>query len=142
MLDKVISVVCIVAFLLAIFSKFLWPIIARVWINIEEKNGIKCEQCKTKMEDVSSYLYLIPVHIDDKHEESAEYYIKNAIPIQSKEQIPTGNRACYMYVFQCPQCGHRKVSIVDFLNVRGQELVKGGDIYPYEKFEQFFYRQI
>ncbi len=34
-------------------------------------------------------------------------------------------------------CGHKKVSVVDFLKVRENELVKEGDIYPYEKFREF-----
>lgn len=42
-----------------------------------------------------------------------------------------------MFVFQCQSCGHKKVSVVDFLKVRDNELVKGGDIYPYEKFREF-----
>ena len=78
------------------------------------------------------------MHRQQEHEESAEYYISNAKRIESEEQIPNGNRACRMYVFQCQDCGHKMVSVVDFLKVRENELIKGGDIYPYEKFQYFF----
>lgn len=71
-------------------------------------------------------------------EKSAEYYLNNATSIENTEQIPSGNRACRMFIFQCQSCGFKKVSIVDFLKVRDYEIVKSGDIYPYEKFRNFF----
>lgn len=94
--------------------------------------------CKGKMINVISYLYLIPVHFDEEHEESVAYYLNNAVSIESMEQIPNGNRACYMHVFQCQDCARRVVSVVDFLKVRDNVVIKGGDIYPYEEFQKLF----
>lgn len=48
--------------------------------------------------------------------------------------IPTGRRACCFHLFQCDSCSNRSISVVDFLKVRDQKLIKGGDVYPYEKF--------
>lgn len=122
---------------LDLFNRFFRPLIFNALLKSAEKNAEKCEVCKGKMIDTTSYLYLLPVQFSDEHEESAEYYINNATRIESTEQIPNGNRACYMYVFQCQDCGHKMVSVVDFLKVRENELMKGGDIYPYEKFRDF-----
>jgi len=134
--DAIIGIIVIILLL----SKFVLPLISKAIVSINEKAGIKCSNCKYKMQDIAKYLYLIPACLDEKHEESAEYYIKNAKPIQSTEQIPSADRACYMYIFQCPNCGSKKVSVVDFLKVRDVEILKGGDIYPYEKFQEFFYQ--
>lgn len=112
--------------------------ILRKIAEAEDKKGLSCDVCKQKMENTSSYLFLLPVHFDHKHEESAEYYVANAIAIADREQIPSGQRACYMHIFTCGQCGSKKVSVVDFLRVRDQELLKGGDVYPYDKFQFFF----
>ena len=123
---------------LDLYNRFFRPLLSRILLKIGEEQAEKCEMCKGKMVDTHSYLYLIPVKFGDEHEESAEYYINNAVQIESVEQIPNGNRACRMYVFQCQVCGHKMVSVVDFLKVRENELIKGGDVYPYEKFQYFF----
>ena len=57
--------------------------------------------------------------------------------IESLDQIPNGKCACYMYVFQCQGCGYKEVSIVDFLQVLDNMIVKGGGTYPYETFREF-----
>lgn len=98
---------------------------------------IKCRQCKSVMTSNKQYLSLLPVFFDEEHEESAEYYLNQTIPIESEEEIPTGRRACYFHVFQCENCTNRLVSVVDFLKVRDQFVVKGGEIYPYEKFKSY-----
>lgn len=123
---------------LDLFNRFFSPLIKGALLSAAEKDAEKCKLCKGKMIDTVSYLYLIPVQFGNEHEESAEYYINNATRIESVDQIPNGNRACRMYVFQCQNCGHKKISVVDFLKVRDNEIVKGGDIYPYEKFSDFF----
>lgn len=123
---------------LDLFNRFFSPLIKDALLNAAEKDAEKCKVCKGKMTDTMCYLYLIPAQFSDEHEESAEYYINNATRIESVDQIPNGNRACRMYVFQCQSCAHKKVSVVDFLKVRDNEIVKGGDIYPYEEFKDFF----
>ena len=97
----------------------------------------KCKKCKGEMIAVKSYEYLIPARFDEEHEESVDYYIQNVKPIKDSSEIPAGNRACYIHLFQCQGCGHKNVSVVDFLKVRDQEILKGGDIYPYEDFKYF-----
>ena len=124
--------------LLDLPGRFLSPLISRLILKGSEKSTYRCKLCREKMAETHSFLYLIPAKIDDVHEESAQYYIKNATPIQSTEQIPTGNRACYISVLQCQTCGYREVSVVDFLKVRDKEIIKGGDIYSYEDFKDFF----
>lgn len=123
---------------LNLYERFFRPLLFRTLLKSAERKAEKCEMCNGKMVDTTSYLYLIPAKFGEEHEESAEYYIKNGTKIDSTEQIPNGNRACRMFIFQCQSCGHKKVSVVDFLKVRENELVKGGDIYPYEKFRDFF----
>lgn len=123
---------------LDLFERVFRPLLYRALLKHSEKSIEKCSQCKGKMVDTTSYLYLLPVHFGDEHEESAEYYLNNARQIENTEQIPNGTRACRMFLFQCQSCGHKIVSVVDFLKVREDELVKGGDIYPYEKFQTFF----
>lgn len=123
---------------LDLFNRFFRPLIFRALLKSAEKDAETCEMCKGKMVDTTSYLYLLPVQFSEEHEESAEYYLNNAVRIESTEQIPNGNRACYMYVFQCQSCGHRIVSVVDFLQVRDSQLIKAGDVYPYEDFQEFF----
>ena len=120
-----------------LINRFFAPLMEKAIISASEKSGYKCKICKEKMLESQSDLYLIPAKIDDVHEESSAYYLNNATPIENTDQIPTGNRACYITVFQCPSCGHRNVSIVDFLKVRDKEIIKGGDIYSYDEFKDF-----
>lgn len=123
---------------LNLYDRLFRPLLFKALLKIDEKCVEKCAKCKGKMVDTISYLYLIPAKFDDVHEESADYYINNAMKIESEEQIPNGNRACRMFVFQCQNCGHKIVSVVDFLKVRECELVKCGDVYPYDTFKNFF----
>lgn len=112
-----------------------------LYVKYVEKNpdsqSPKCKKCKIRMTAGDGTLYLIPAMFDMKHEESAEYYLHNAKRIKDESQIPKGQRACYMYVFQCPQCGEKIVSVVDFLQNSKDGMICGGDTYPYEKFRDF-----
>lgn len=98
---------------------------------------MKCKKCKGTMTSRQQYLALLPVRFDESHEESVSYYIHETTPIESEEEIPTGRRACYFYVFQCDSCSNKLISVVDFLKVRDQVLIKGGEIYPYEDFREY-----
>lgn len=104
----------------------------------ESEKGLDCDACRTKLENTESHLYLIPVYFDHGHENSAQYYAANARPIADRELIPSGQRACWMHIFTCPTCGSKKVSVVDFLRVRDQDLPKGGGVFPYGDFGRFF----
>lgn len=98
---------------------------------------IKCKQCKGTMTSRKQYLALLPVFFDETYEASAVYYQNCTIPIESEEEIPTGRRACYIHVFQCENCGKKLISVVDFLKVREQFLIKGGENYPYDDFRTY-----
>ena len=47
------------------------------------------------------------------------------ITILDNTQIPLGKRACWVTVYRCTQCEGRHAVVVDFLQVRGEEHVKG-----------------
>lgn len=134
--DIIDNILLIVIILLLIFM-VLGRLIIYLVVRFSDTETQKCKKCKGVMTDIESFLYLIPVYFDDDHEESAEYYIKNAKRIKDDSQIPSGNRACHLYVFQCQNCGHKNISIIDFLKVREKEIIKGGEIYPYGEFEYF-----
>lgn len=122
--------------LLVVLKFIVLPILVFI-VNHSDGETQKCKKCKGKMIVIKSYLYLIPAEFDEEHEECADYYIQNVKPIKDTGDIPAGNRACYIHLFQCQGCGHKNVSVVDFLKVREMEAVKGGDIYPYEEFKYF-----
>ena len=89
-------------------------------------------------DELDTTLYLIPVQFDHTYTKSAEYYINNTTPIASEEEIPSGNRAVRMTILMCRNCGAKEVVVVDFLKVRDSEVFKGCEVYPYEKFKEFF----
>ncbi len=126
---------------IGLFDRFLIPLLKRGLLMLDDKSMKKCKKCKGDMVNTVSYLYLLPLIFDHGHEESAQYYLQKAIKIDSMEQIPKGNRACYMNVFQCQNCADKLVSIVDFLKVREDAVIKGGGVYPYELFDAFFRRE-
>lgn len=96
-------------------------------------DSIKCDKCKGSMVLQAEKLYLIPCWINDEHEESDEYYAKYAYPINDLNDIPIGQRACYVRIFFCEECGNFNVNILDFLQVRDKQIAKGGGIYPIDK---------
>lgn len=122
---------------LDLFHRLFRPLIMKAAMKIGEKTTDRCKLCKGELVESTSYLCLLPVMFGDSHEESAEYYLENAKLIEDLSQIPNGKRACYMYVFQCQGCGYKEVSVVDFLQVRDNMVIKGGGTYPYEKFGEF-----
>lgn len=141
-MSEIFGIIMVVLAVIVLVWRLFGGVIIRKLMEAEDKKGVSCENCKEKMENTSSRLYLLPVFFDHSHEESAEYYVGNATPITDRELIPSGQRACWMHIFTCAKCGRKKVSIVEFLRVRDQDLIKGGDIYPYEKFQYFFEQQM
>jgi hypothetical protein len=89
------------------------------------------------MRITKSYLYLLPISFDKKHEESAKYYIENGVPINDLSDIPVGRRAFHLNIYQCPSCGDMDAGIEDFLQVHDKCVLEGGTIYPYEAFSDF-----
>lgn len=112
-------------------------IVRFVWAICLGKMGqATCIHCKgiTQKETGESYLFVIPVHFGDTYGEAEEYLRTHMIPIESKEQIPTGMRACRLDVYRCNKCDKKQVEITDFLNVRGEESVKATYEFSYDTF--------
>ena len=102
----------------------LWWAASFIKTLLREKKGqITCIHCKAAAEKTSHYpyLFLIPVHFGKHYADPEKFLLRNMHPIMSKEQIPTGQRACRLTVFSCPHCSKQLVEITDFLQVRGEE---------------------
>lgn len=135
--DIIFAIIGIVIIAFPVIVRFLVIPILNYIVRHSNSDTQKCKMCKGEMVDIESFLYLIPVCFNNKYKESAEYYKRNFRRITDTSQIPSGNRACRLFVFQCKSCGYKNVSIVDFLQVRGRELLQGGNIYPYEEFREY-----
>lgn len=104
---------------------------------IREKRGrTACIKCKAVGPRAAAYpyLFLIPVVFGKTYGCAQEYLRTHMTPILSKRQIPTGQRACRVEIFECPRCGARQVEITDFLQVRGEEYAQGHYAFDYEAF--------
>ena len=118
--------------------RFWWPLLTRFIIKKASEKDSLYDLCKGVQDELDTTLYLIPVQFDHTYTKSAEYYINNTTPIASEEEIPSGNRAVRMTILMCRNCGAKEVVVVDFLKVRDSEVFKGCEVYPYEKFKEFF----
>ena len=123
---------------LKIFGRYVWPHIARGIIRAAEKKGNICDVCKGNMQELREDFRMLPVRFDEKHDRSASYYIRSGTPVNDLSQVPSGRRACKMYLLQCQTCGCREVAVIDILPVRGQEILKNADVFPYEEFREFY----
>ena len=123
---------------LKIFGRYVWPYIARGIIKAAEKKGNICDVCKGNMQELREDFRMLPVRFDEKHDCSASYYIRSAIPVNDLSQVPSGRRACKIYLLQCQTCGCKEVAVIDVLPVRGQEILKNADVFPYEEFRAFY----
>lgn len=127
-----------IAFFLVIFARFIWPLILRGIIKAAEKKGNICDACKGSMIEVSEHLRMLLVRFDESHDRSSEYYIHSTMAIDDISQVPAGSRACKIFLLQCQNCGCKEVAVMDFLPVRGQEILKNADVFPYEEFRVFY----
>ena len=102
----------------------------------EKKGQITCIHCKAAADKISHYpyLFLIPVTFGNHYSDPEKYLLKNMSPIMSKQQIPTGQRACKVDVFSCPRCNKLMVEITDFLQVRGEECSEEYHIFDHDPF--------
>ncbi len=81
-----------------------------------------CSQCQTKMEERKRQLYRLPMMVGHYTSHAdAEYYKRHLMKVHQKADIPVGNYACGMIVYECPECGHRPVKLSIFLPVRDEE---------------------
>ncbi|MBE5930363.1 MAG: hypothetical protein E7268_04770 [Lachnospiraceae bacterium] len=127
-----------ILFVLVIFARFIWPLIVRGIIKSAEKKGNICDVCKGNMIELSEHFRILPVRFDEKHDCSAEYYIHSTTPVKELSQVPSGSRGCKIYLLQCQNCGCKEVAVIDILPVRGQEILKNADVFPYEEFREFY----
>ncbi len=127
-----------ILFVLVIFARFIWPHIARGIIKYAEKKGNVCDVCKGNMLDLREDFRLLPVRFDEKHDRSAGYYIHSTTPVKDLSQVSSGSRACKIYLLQCQTCGCKEVAVIDILPVRGQEILKNAEVFPYEEFREFY----
>lgn len=102
-----------------------------------DEDSLKCEHCKGALQLKMKNLYLLPCRFDASHEETVAYYKNHAALIVSANQIPTGQRSAFMSLFQCSVCGNKRVSVIDFLKVRNNTVVKGGNSFSYEEMGEF-----
>lgn len=137
---ELIEKILIVLVLLLLTYRFWWPLLTRFLLKRASEKDSLCDICKGVQDELETKLYLIPVQFDHTYERSAEYYINNATPIAGEEEIPPGNRAVRMIILMCRRCAAKEVVVVDFLKVRDSEVFKGCEVYPYERFADFFVR--
>ena len=91
-------------------------------------------KCQSQMEEKKRQLYMSPMIVGNyTSHENAEYYKKNLIKVNQKSDIPTGNYACGMIQYECPECGHEAVKLSIFLPVR--DIEKQEDAFLFEKGE-------
>ncbi|MBD5089329.1 MAG: hypothetical protein HDT30_11070 [Clostridiales bacterium] len=137
LIEIIFSVVIGACLVIIIGGRIVLQIVTKYYEKNPDAASPKCKKCKIRMTAGEGTLYLIPAMFDMQHEESAEYYLNNTKRIYDESQIPKGQRACRMFVFRCPQCDEKVVSVVDFLQNSENGMICGGDIYPYEKFRDF-----
>lgn len=81
-----------------------------------------CSKCQNVMEERSRKLYMLPMMVGHYvSHKNPEYYKQNLIPVNRKADIPTGNYACGIIAYRCPECFHKAVKLSIFLPVREQE---------------------
>lgn len=142
-MEKIIGYIGLGLFILLVIAYILKVILisrAHDIMKNPEKDKTRCKSCKKYMDVTASKLYLIPVFFDKTHEESPEYYLKNAKEIASEEHIPSGNRACQMKVFRCPSCGNRHVEVTDFLRTSTMKTLCNFEVYEYEQLRELLER--
>ncbi len=85
-----------------------------------------CNLCKRDMEVIKKKLYFLPMIVGQtlNSKDVEEYLIKNAIPVNSKKDIPTGHYACGIRINRCSQCGKVVESAELFLPVNDKEITE------------------
>ena len=125
----------VIVLVLGIVAVFWLVLFIRNFVR-EKKGQTTCIKCKAAAPKTTQYpyLFLIPVSFGDTYDNAENYLRTHMVPIPGKQQIPTGQRACKVEVFDCPNCGGRQVEITDFLQVRGEDYAKGYYDFAYEEF--------
>lgn len=100
-----------------------------------------CSQCQKEMEVTRKQLYYLPMTVGHyvSHTEP-EYYKRNMTPVAKKADIPTGQYACGLIAYRCPDCGHRAVKLDIFLPVRGVEKWEDARYYENGEMDDFLWQ--
>lgn len=122
--------------IIALAAALIWGIFFARDLSRTKKGENTCIYCKAAASKVSmyTYLFLIPVSFGETYENAQKYLLSHMKPIGGKEQIPSGMRACYVEVYNCSQCDKKHVVVKDFLQVRGEDYIKGTYEFAYEPF--------
>lgn len=100
-----------------------------------------CSKCQSKMDERKRQLYSLPMMVGHYvSHENAEYYKNNLRKVSRKADIPTGQYACGMIVYECPECGHRAVKLSVFLPVRDQEKLEEGLYFEKGEMDDFIWQ--
>ncbi len=87
-----------------------------------------CKKCKHETDLIAKQLYYIPKTVSSTMPagEDYQFFLDNAIPIQSKKQIPTSFCGAGLKRYRCPTCGMKRDFIEVFVPVRDQERFMAG----------------
>ncbi len=93
-----------------------------------------CRECKSVMEEERRQLYAMPMIVGHyvSHKDP-EYYKQNLTPVNRKADIPSGQYACGIVAYRCPECLYKAVKVSVFLPVRDME--KYEDVFLFENGE-------
>lgn len=125
-----------IIFAAVVIAALIWVIwIVRDVIRAS-KDEVTCMYCKATASKISKheYLFLIPAFFGDKYNNEESYLYSHMKPIRGKDQILSGQRAYRAEVYSCSKCDKKQVGITDFLQVRGEEYIKGSYVFAYESF--------
>ncbi len=125
-----------IIFVIALAVALIWGIFFVRDLGRTKKGESTCIYCKAAAAKISpyTYLFLIPVSFGETYENAEKYLLSHMKPIAGKEKIPTGMRACYVEVYNCSRCDKKHVVVKDFLQVRGEDYIKGTYEFAYEPF--------
>ena len=81
-----------------------------------------CPTCKEPMQETFKQLYSLPMTVGHyvSHKDPS-YYIKNAVKVERKADIPAGTYAFGIIRYHCIRCNKDVVKLSVFLPVRDQE---------------------
>lgn len=126
-----------IIFIATVIAVLVWVIGVIRDLFRDKRGEATCMRCKKAISKSAQheYLFLIPVNFGDKYEDEENFLRSYMKPIRDKSQIPAGQRACRVEVYSCPNCNKQQINIKDFLQLSGEEYIKGNYEYAYEPFK-------
>lgn len=97
-----------------------------------------CKNCFNEMDIKHKQLYMLPMTVGHYYShKDANYYKKNLIKVHRKADIPTGQYACGIISYKCPQCGYKMTKLSIFLPVREEEKQEESIYFENSEFDEF-----